>query len=136
LAAEARVCGAGAGAVVQFVGTVRDRTDGAAVVELEYEAYAEMAEATLADIVREAAGAWPVLHAGVEHRVGTLKPGEVSVCVTVSAPHRDAAFAACRYIIDTLKHRAPIWKRETLRSGERRWIEEETPPVSSDPTDG
>jgi molybdopterin synthase catalytic subunit len=127
LFAEARL--AGAGAVVQFIGTVRDHTDRAEVTQLHYEAYSEMAERTLSEIVREAAASWPVRHASVVHRVGTLAPTDITVCVTVSAAHRDAAFAACRHIIDTLKARAPIWKRETLQSGARRWVEESRPPV-------
>jgi len=129
LSAEARR--AGAGAVVQFTGTVRDHAGEATVSELHYEAYAEMAERALGDIVAEATSRWPLSCAGVVHRVGTLAVGDVTVCVTVSAGHRDAAFAACRYIIDTRKVRAPIWKRETLQSGTRRWVEEGTPPIDN-----
>jgi molybdopterin synthase catalytic subunit len=116
-----------AGAVVQFTGTVRDHTGTARVLALEYEAYARMADRMLRDIVREAHSRWTLAHAGVVHRTGELAPGDAAVCVTVAAAHRDEAFTACRYIIDTLKARAPIWKKETLESGERRWIEEATP---------
>lgn len=117
----------GAGAVVQFTGTVRDHSGTARVLALEYEAYAQMADTVLRDIVREAHGRWTLAHVGVVHRTGALALGDAAVCVTVAAAHREEAFTACRYIIDTLKARAPIWKKERLESGERRWVEEATP---------
>lgn len=116
-----------AGAVVQFAGTVRDHSKGARVLELQYDAYLEMAHVTLGEIVQEAGARWSLCYAGVVHRTGVLALGETAVCVTVAAAHREEAFAACRYIIDTLKARAPIWKKETLDSGDRRWVEDEVP---------
>ena len=103
-----------AGAVVQFTGTVRDHSGGARVLELQYDAYQEMARVTLREIVQEAGAHWSLCYAGVVHRTGVLALGETAVCVTVAAAHREEAFSACRYIIDTLKERAPIWKKGTL----------------------
>jgi molybdopterin synthase catalytic subunit len=116
-----------AGAVVQFTGTVRDHTGTAQVEALEYEAYAQMARSTIREIMQEARNRWALAYAGVVHRTGALALGEAAVCVTVAAAHRDEAFSACRYVIDNLKNRAPIWKKETLASGDERWIEESRP---------
>jgi molybdopterin synthase catalytic subunit len=116
-----------AGGVVQFCGTVRDHNHGAKVIALRYEAFREMAEAEIRRIIEVARERWPVLHASAVHRTGDLQIADVAVCVTVSSAHRDAAFAACRFIIDELKSTAPIWKKETLESGERRWVEESRP---------
>jgi len=111
-----------AGAVVQFCGTVRNHSEGARVVELRYEAYTEMAVSEIGKIIAVARKSWPILHASAVHRTGDLPIGDLAVCVTVSSAHREAAFAACRYIIDELKRRAPIWKHETLASGAARWV--------------
>ena len=127
----ARAACAEAGAVAQFCGTVRNHNQGAQVVEIEYEAYVDMAQDVLRTILTEVFERWPYWSASVVHRTGRLAIGDVSVCVTVSASHRDFAFAACRAVIDRLKSRAPIWKRETLQSGDRRWLEESTPPGAS-----
>lgn len=115
------------GAVAQFCGTVRNHNRGARVIQLEYDAYAEMAEQVISDIMQEARLRWGFRCAAAVHRTGPLGLGDVAVCVTVSSDHRDAALEACTYIIDRLKEKAPIWKRETLQSGERRWIEESRP---------
>ncbi|MDQ6781363.1 MAG: molybdenum cofactor biosynthesis protein MoaE [Candidatus Eremiobacteraeota bacterium] len=101
-----------AGAIVTFVGRVRDRARGHWVVKLEYEAYAEMAERVFAQIAAEAQSQFGVEDISVHHRSGTLVVGEVSVVVAVAAAHRAEAFDACRYVIDNLKQRAPIWKKE------------------------
>lgn len=122
-----RSCRADAGGIVQFCGTVRDHNQGARVLALSYEAFTEMAEAQIHRIIDVARQRWPLLHASVVHRTGELQIGDVAVCVTVASAHRDAAFAACRFVIDELKSTAPIWKKETLESGERRWVEESTP---------
>jgi molybdopterin synthase catalytic subunit len=104
---------AGNGAVVVMSGTVRDRTDGRAVDYLEYQAYAPMAMQVFAAIGWEIRTRWPdVNHLIIYHRIGKLTIGEISVLVAVGAPHRGEAFAACQYAIDTLKHQAPIWKKE------------------------
>ena len=105
-----------AGAVVTFTGVTRE------VPELEYEAYAEMAEPQMADIVRTAIERHGLCAAAAEHRIGTVPLSEPSVAIAVSAPHRDAAFAGAREIIDELKARVPIWKKE-----EGEWVRGTTP---------
>jgi molybdopterin synthase catalytic subunit len=115
------VAGPDAGGVALFVGIVRDTSEGRRVVSLHYEAYAEMAGAVLAAIADEAARRWPGCRVAVEHRVGTLAVGETAVVVAAAAPHRAEAFAACRFAIDAVKERAPIWKKETGPEGET-WV--------------
>lgn len=115
-----------AGAITQFLGTVRNHNDGVGVVELAYESYREMAEAEIRRIVEDARGRWEIIKSHTVHRTGRLDVGAVSVSVTVSSAHREAGFAACRFIIDELKERAPIWKHETTTDGEARWVEPET----------
>lgn len=110
-----------AGAVNVFVGTVRNNAKGKNVVWLEYEAYETMAVAEIRKIIDEASHRWPLLGWAVSHRIGTLKPGEVSVVVAVSTPHRKDSFEACQFIIDTLKEKAPIWKKEVFENGEE-WV--------------
>lgn len=107
------------GAVVTFAGTVRDHAEGrAGVTALEYEAYAEEAGARLVALGEEALRRWPDLgRLALLHRTGTLAVTDVSVVVGVSAPHRDEAFEAARWCIDTLKATLPIWKRETWADG-------------------
>jgi molybdopterin synthase catalytic subunit len=111
----------GAGAVNVFVGTVRNNAHGKNVLWLEYEAYESMAVSEIRKIIDEASHRWPLLGWGVSHRIGTLKPGEVSVVVAVSSPHRQQAFEACQFIIDTLKEKAPIFKKEIFEDGEE-WV--------------
>lgn len=107
-----------AGAVVVFVGTARDHSEGrSGITHLMYEAYREHVEDRVAGIVDEARARWPILDVVVEHRTGRVEVGEPSVAVAVSAAHRDAAFEACRYLIDELKSRAPIWKQEHWPGG-------------------
>lgn len=104
----------GCGAVVLFLGTVRDLTGEDVTVFLDYDAYAPMAEKKLAEIEEQVKAKWPVGAIAMEHRLGRLGVGEVSVAVAVSCPHRVEAFAACRYAIDTLKEIVPIWKKDAL----------------------
>ena len=112
-----------AGAVVLFLGTVRDHSPGrTAVTSLEYEAYREVVESRIAGIVAEARRRDPLVAVAVDHRVGSLGVGEVSVGVAVSAGHRPAAFSAARFIIDQLKATAPIWKKEVWEGG-ADWVE-------------
>lgn len=112
-----------AGATALFLGTVRDHSeDRNGVTHLVYEAYIEHVEARIAEIVEEAAERWPILSAVVEHRVGRVDLGGVSVAVAVATAHRGDAFEAARYLIDELKQRAPIWKQENWRGGQE-WIE-------------
>lgn len=106
------------GASVLFLGTVRDHSDAAdGVTHLEYEVYPEQVEPKIREIVDEAAERWPVLGVVVEHRSGTVTLGEASVAVAVSSGHRADAFAAAQFIIDELKTRAPIWKKEHWPGG-------------------
>lgn len=111
----------GAGAVNIFIGTVRNNAHGKNVVWLEYEAYESMAVAEIRKIIDDASHRWPLLGWAVSHRIGTLKPGEVSVAIAVSTPHRRDSFEACQYIIDTLKEKVPIWKKEVFEDGEE-WV--------------
>ena len=111
-----------AGAIATFEGVVRDHHQGKAVSFLEYEAYVPMSEAVLRSIAERACRRWEIEAVAVHHRVGRLELGDVSVAIAVSAPHRAAAFEALRYIIDTLKQEAPIWKRETGPDGSF-WVE-------------
>ena len=116
-AGDARV-----GAVVSFVGTVRDMNDGDAVAELELEHYPGMTERALEDIVLQARARWPLCGALVIHRIGPMKPMEQIVLVAVSAAHRGEAFAACEFIMDYLKTEAPFWKKEQTPGG-ARWVD-------------
>lgn len=111
------------GASVLFVGTVREANDGEAVSGLDYSAYSSMAERELAAIVAEAAERWKTSDIVVEHRIGTLELGEASVAIAAAHPHRGEAFEAARYIIEELKKRLPIWKREHYVNGRSEWVE-------------
>jgi molybdopterin synthase catalytic subunit len=110
------------GAVVGFVGTVRDQNEGAAVAEMELEHYPGMTEQSIEAIVLQAKARWPLFDALVIHRVGPLKPMEQIVLVATTAAHRGAAFAACEFIIDYLKIEAPFWKKEQTPQG-ARWVD-------------
>lgn len=111
-----------AGAVVCFEGRVRDHNDGRAVHGLSYQAYVELAEAEGARIVDEARARFDVEHIACVHRIGDLALGDVAVWAGVSAGHRGAAFDACRYLIDEVKARVPIWKREHYVEGAAEWL--------------
>ena len=119
---RARLLHERAGAFAAFEGWVRDHNDGRAVLGLRYEAYVELAEAEGRRIVREALDRFGALDAGCVHRVGELAIGELAVWVGVSAAHRDAAFDACRWIIDEVKARVPIWKHEHYAGGDAGWL--------------
>jgi molybdopterin synthase catalytic subunit len=106
------VAHAGAGAVVTFLGTVRDTNDGRPVTELEYEAYASMASTEISRIIAEIERELEGVRVAVHHRTGALGVGDTAVVCAASAPHRGEAFTACRRAIDRVKERVPIWKRE------------------------
>ena len=110
------------GAVALFLGTVRNHHEGRTVLRLEYHAYHEMAALEMERVVDEARSRWPITNVALVHRTGTLAIGETSVAVAVSSPHRAEAFEACRFVIDTVKHRVPIWKKEFFEGGEA-WVE-------------
>ena len=111
------------GAVVVMSGMVRNQTDGKPVTYLEYQAYEPMAIAVFAQIAdRIRRNDADVTRIVIHHRTGRLKVGEISVLVAVGCPHRGEAFAACQYAIDTLKHNAPIWKKEHWEDGSSSWV--------------
>ena len=110
--------GPGLGGVVTFTGAVRGETKGRRVVRLSYEAYGPMAERKLEEIGAEAEQKWPGTRLAIIHRVGVLEPGELAVVIGAAAPHRDAAFQACRHAIERLKQDVPIWKKEHFEDGE------------------
>ena len=116
------VAGPSNGAICTFEGTVRDHSGNLETSHLEYEAFAEMAEAIFADIAMAARDRAGNVEMAIHHRVGRLEIGEVSVAIAVSAEHRDAAFEACRFAIDQLKVSAPIWKKEFGPDGSH-WVE-------------
>lgn len=118
----AEVARHGNGATVLFVGTVRDVNDGRPVDALEYTAYRSMANRELQAIAAEAAEQFGTPDVVVEHRLGTLALGEASVAIAVAHAHRGAAYDASRYIIEQLKRRVPIWKREHYADGTREWV--------------
>lgn len=113
----------GNGAVVLMSGMVRNQTDGKPVVALEYQAYTPMAVAVFQQIAASIRSTWPdVKRVVIFHRTGRLQIGEISVLVAVGSPHRREAFEACQYAIDTLKHNAPIWKKEHWADGSSSWV--------------
>jgi len=117
-----RVRSPAAGAVVLFLGTVREVTAGRKSVALQYEAYASMAEAELTRLASEAQQQWDLCQYAVVHRVGHLRVGEISVAVALSAAHRRAAFEAGQWLIDRIKQTVPIWKQERYADGTAEWV--------------
>ncbi|MYM41396.1 molybdenum cofactor biosynthesis protein MoaE [Duganella qianjiadongensis] len=120
--AQLRAAQPGVGAIVSFVGTVRDLNEGASVAEMELEHYPGMTEQSIQRIIEQARARWDIFGALVIHRVGPLKPMEQIVLVAVTAAHRGEAFAACEFIIDYLKTEAPFWKKEQTPEG-GRWVD-------------
>jgi molybdopterin synthase catalytic subunit len=112
----------GCGGYASFEGWVRDNNEGERVRHLEYEAFEALGVREGERIVAEAVSRYQVMRAACVHRLGDLAVGELAVWVGVSAPHRDEAFGACRYIIDEVKHRLPIWKKEHYLSGDSGWV--------------
>jgi molybdopterin synthase catalytic subunit len=123
-----------AGAVVTFVGTTRNENVGRRVIRLEYEAFMHMAVTEMKALAARATRRWRLRRVAMVHRIGAVRIGEASVAIAVSAAHRDEAFAACHWLIDELKRRVPIWKRETYRGG-AQWIgaQEGGPPAGGSP---
>src|SRR5262249_34042860 len=112
-----RVEDPGCGAVVTFVGTVRQTNEGRHVDHLEYEAYPGMAEAKMAEIADEIQARWGLDRVAMAHRIGRCDVGEPSIVIAIASPHRREAFEACHYAIDRIKEIAPIWKREVWKDG-------------------
>src|SRR3954454_7359788 len=121
-----QVRGPNCGAMITFLGTVRDLTGDKITVALDYEAYPGMAEKKLAEIEADVRGRWPVGEIAMIHRLGHMTVGEVSVAVAVSCPHRADAFDACRHAIDRLKELVPIWKKEQWADGSTEWVHPES----------
>jgi molybdopterin synthase catalytic subunit len=123
-----RVGSAADGAAILFVGTVREQNDGRAVSGMRYDAYAAMAEAVLRQIAMEAGAFASSDRVAVEHRIGELGIGDVSVAIAVSSPHRADAFESARYVIEQIKQRLPVWKHEHYVDGDSQWLAGVTPP--------
>ena len=115
----------GAGAIATFTGTTRNHNEGRKVIALDYDGYPEMAEKELARIGDDAKTKWPICRMAIVHRLGPVQITEASVIIAVSAGHRDAAFAACRFTIEEIKKTVPIWKKEVYEGGEV-WIGTQT----------
>lgn len=114
------------GGIAVFIGAVRDHHGGRAVVELEYSGYGAMVESIGAVIVEEAESRWPVKVA-LRHRLGVVPIGDAAVVVAAAGGHRDEAFAACRHVIEEVKKRLPIWKRERYADGTEAWVDPTAP---------
>ena len=117
-----RVTSPRAGAVVLFLGTVRELTGERRTAWLSYDGYPEMAEKKLAELETEARARWPIVECAIVHRLGRLELAEVSVAIAVSTPHRRHAFEAGQWLIDTLKEVVPIWKQEHWADGTQEWV--------------
>jgi molybdopterin synthase catalytic subunit len=111
-----------AGAVVLFLGTVRELTAGRQTLSLNYDGYAAMAERTMQQLEDQACAKWPVVGVEIVHRLGHLELGDISVAVAVSCPHRKQAFDAGQFLIDELKRTVPIWKQEHWADGTTEWV--------------
>jgi molybdopterin synthase catalytic subunit len=118
----AQVASNDAGAVVLFLGTTREFTKGRQTASLDYECYPQMAEAKLAELEAQAREKWPLVHVSIVHRLGRLGLGEASIAIAVSSPHRQAAFEAGKWLIDTIKEDVPIWKQENWADGSSEWV--------------
>ena len=116
------------GAAILFLGVVRDHAEGRPVRGMRYDAYVEMAEAVLAEIAAEASERLGTDRVAVVHRTGALEIGEVSVAIAVSSPHRAEAYDASRYVIEEIKRRLPVWKKEHFADGDTAWVRGATPP--------
>ena len=114
------------GATASFIGTMRDFNEDDAVSAMELEHYPAMTKKQLNQIVDIASDQWLIQHVLIVHRVGKILPGEPIMLVAVWSVHRAAAFDACRFLMEELKHRAPFWKKEQLTSGDSRWVEKNT----------
>ncbi len=104
-----------------FCGTVRAGPEDGPVVAIEYSAYDQMAESEFSNILSEVSGRWPEASVALRHRLGRVPTGEASIVIAVAAPHRAEAFEVCRHVIDEVKVRVPIWKREFVDDGEGHW---------------
>jgi molybdopterin synthase catalytic subunit len=118
-----------AGAVVLFLGTTREFTHGRRTESLDYECYSAMAEKKLAELETQVRERWPLTGCAIVHRLGHLELGEASIAIAVSSPHRQVAFEAGKWLIDTIKEVVPIWKKENWADGTSEWVH---PGITSD----
>lgn len=123
------VTGPERGGTCVFLGTVRDDGGADAVAAIDYRAYERMAEAELERMLSEARDRWPDARVAVQHRLGVVPVSEASIAIVAAAPHRAEAFAACRYVIEEVKRRLPVWKREMRRDGTVVWVNPEGQPA-------
>ena len=119
----AEVAGATLGGTCVFLGTVRNGPDEQGVTAIEYSAYEEMVEAEFGRLLADARGRWPDARIVVRHRLGTIPVGEASIAIVAAAPHRAQAFEACRYVIEEVKRRVPVWKKELRVDGSEVWVD-------------
>ena len=116
-----------------FLGSVRNGPEESGVIEIEYSAYDAMADAEIERIVTEAQRQWPGVRVALRHRVGRVPVGEASIAIVAAAPHRAEAFAACRHVIEEVKRRLPIWKKEYRIDGTAAWVDPSGKPVAHGP---
>ena len=119
------------GGTCVFLGTVRNGPEEGAVTEIEYTAHPEMADAEIERMLGEARARWPAARIALRHRIGRVPAGEASIAIVAAAPHRAEAFAACRYVIEEVKKRLPVWKKECRVDGTAVWVDPSGKPVPS-----
>jgi len=129
----AEVASPACGGTCAFLGTVRNGPDEAGVTAIEYSAYEVMVEAELGRITAEARERWPGAGVAVRHRLGMIPAGEASIAVVAAASHRAQAFEACRYVIEEVKRRVPVWKKELRADGSAVWVDASGHPTTSPP---
>jgi molybdopterin synthase catalytic subunit len=125
----AEVSGPACGGTCVFLGTVRNGPDEHGVTAIEYSAYEEMVEAEFGRLVADARGRWPEARIAVRHRLGTIPVGDASIAIAAAAPHRAQAFEACRYVIEGVKQRIPVWKKELRLDGTAVWVDPDGRPT-------
>ena len=118
------------GGTCVFLGTVRNGPDEGGVTDIEYSAYDAMAEAEIGRMLAEARDRWPEARVALRHRLGMIPAGEASIGIAAAAPHREEAFAACRYVIEEVKKRLPVWKKEVRVDGTATWVDPSGKPVA------
>jgi len=129
----AEVRGPERGGTCVFLGSVRNGSEESGVTEIEYSAYDAMAEAELERILAETRERWPDARVALRHRLGRVPVGEASIAIVAAAPHRAEAFAACRHVIEAVKRRLPIWKKEYRADGTAEWVDPSGKPVAHGP---
>jgi len=129
----AEVSSPACGGTCAFLGTVRDGPDEHGVTAIEYSAYEEMVEAEFGRLLADARARWPAARIAVRHRLGRIPVGEASIAIAAAAPHRVQAFEACRYVIEEVKRRVPVWKKELRLDGTEVWVDPAGRPTSSPP---